>query len=75
MWSYNRGMAIAAALVAAGVIVDSQLVLEWVRGGLRLHEFSFSGVLGLWFLMLGFETFAFTLILHMVGTTERGRRA
>jgi hypothetical protein len=74
-WSYNRGMAIAAALVAAGVIVDSQLVVEWVRGGLRLHEFSFSGVFGLWFLILGFETFAFTLILHMVGMTDRGRRA
>ncbi len=76
IWSYNRGMALAAVLVAAGVAVDSQLVLQWVRGGLRLqeHEFSFFGVFGLWLLMTGFEAFAFTLILYMVDMTDRGRR-
>jgi hypothetical protein len=76
IWSYNRGMVLAAMLVAAGVVVDSQLVLEWVRGGLRLgeHEFSFHGVFGLWLLITGFQTFAFTLILHMVEMTDRGRR-
>jgi hypothetical protein len=76
IWSYNRGMALAAALVAAGFVVDLQLVMEWVRGGLRLqeHEFSFLGVFGLWLLIIGFETFAFTLILHMVDMTDRGRR-
>ncbi len=72
-WSYNRGMAVAAVLIFSGVVIDSLLVADWVRGGLRLGGLSFSGVLGLWLLMLGFETFAFTLILHMVGTTERGR--
>jgi glycosyltransferase involved in cell wall biosynthesis len=73
-WSYNRGMALAGMLVAAGIVVDSRLVLDWVRGGLHLGGFSFFGVFGLWFLILGFEAFAFTLILHMVGTTDRGRR-
>ncbi len=73
-WSYNRGMALAAFLVATGVIVDSRLVLDWLQGGLRLRGYSFSGVLGLWCVILGFETFAFTLILHMVGTIDRGRR-
>ena len=74
-WSYNRGMVLAATLVAAGIIIDSWLVLAWIRAGLHgLPESSFSAVVGLWLVMLGFETFAFTLILHMVGTTDRGRR-
>ncbi len=75
IWSYNRGMVLAALLVAAGLTVDSWLVLDWIRGGLHLQGFSFSAVLGLWAVILGFETFAFTLILHMVGMTDRGPRA
>jgi len=74
LWSYNRGMALSAAIGIAGVIVDSRLVLDWVRGDLRLSGFSFSGVLGLWLVMMSFETFAFTLILHMVAMTANGRR-
>jgi hypothetical protein len=74
-WSYNRGMALAATMVAAGVILNSWLVFDWVRAGLHgLSGFSFSAVVGLWLVMLGFETFAFTLILHMVVMTDRGGR-
>ena len=77
IWSYNRGMALSMALVTAGMVIDSQLVLQWIRGGLHLqeHEFSFFGVFGLWLLITGFEVFAFTLILHMVDMTDRGRRS
>jgi hypothetical protein len=72
-WSYNRGMTVAVVLSTAGVLADSRLVLDWIRGDLHLSGFSFSGVLGLWLVMMGFETFAFTLILHMVAMTARGR--
>jgi hypothetical protein len=75
VWSYNRGMFLAAALLAAGILVDSQLVFAWIRAGLHgLAGFSFSAVFGLWLVIMGFETFSFTLILHMVGTTDRGDR-
>ncbi len=75
LWSYNRGMVLAGWLVATGIILNIWLVVAWVCAGLHnLSDSSYSGVLGLWLVMLGFQTFAFTLILHMVGMTDRGRR-
>jgi len=69
--SYNRGMVVAAVLSATGLIADAWLLVNWLTSSLRLPGFSFPGVVGLLLLILGFQTFAFTLILHMVGTKSR----
>ena len=65
-WSYNRGIVLAAALSITGLTMDAWLLVRWLKSGLRLPGFSFAAVLGLLLLILGFQTFAFTLILHMV---------
>jgi hypothetical protein len=70
-WSYNRGMASAAALFAAGFVMNSWLAITWLQSDLRLSNLSWASVLGLLLIILAFETFAFTLILHMVATIRR----
>ncbi len=69
-WSYNRGMVLAGALSAVGVIAETWLLITWLKSHLQLTAISFPGVLGLLMIILGFETFAFTLILHMIAGTQ-----
>jgi glycosyltransferase involved in cell wall biosynthesis len=65
-WSYDRGVLAAAVVAGLGLVLDGTFLWEWVRGGLRPLEISHSGVLGLMLLILGFQTFAFTLLLQMI---------
>ena len=69
-------MALAGALFAMGVTADIWLLITWLRSQLHLTAMSFPGVgvLGLLLIILGFETFAFTLILHMIVGTDRASR-
>lgn len=64
-FSYNRGMTIAAGLVVAGLVLVSTLVVTWFRSALRLDQVSYHAILGLFFMILGFQTFGFTLLLEM----------
>jgi Glycosyl transferase family 2 len=63
--TYNRGMAAAAACVLGGLLLDAGFALHYVHSGLRLEEISYGGILGLLLVILGFQTFAFTLLLEM----------
>jgi len=65
--TYNRGVAASGVLVVLGVVPEVVLVVHWVSAGLRLSAFQYSSVLGLLLIVLGFQTFAFTLLLHMIG--------
>jgi glycosyltransferase involved in cell wall biosynthesis len=69
--TYNRGVAASAVLILAGLIPCISLLARWVAHGYRLAHFQYSSVLGLMLILLGFQTFGFTLILHMVGHHER----
>jgi glycosyltransferase involved in cell wall biosynthesis len=66
LWSYDRGVVAAAAISAAGLVLDGHVLWQWVRSGFRLQEVSYSGVFGLMLLVLGFQTFTFTLLLQMI---------
>ncbi len=65
-WTYDRGAVAAGLMTAAGFALDSVLLGRWISGGLLLDEISYPGVFGLLLLILGFQTFTFTLLLHMI---------
>jgi glycosyltransferase involved in cell wall biosynthesis len=65
--TYNRGMAVAAGLIAAGLVPNVALVIQWVANGMRLTTIDHPAVLGLALIILGFQTFAFTLLVHIIG--------
>lgn len=63
--SYNRGMVIAGLCVGAGLILAATLVWSYVQHGLRLQSLSHPAIFGLLLIILGFQTFCFTLLLEM----------
>jgi hypothetical protein len=73
-FTYNRGMAASALLIVAGLVPNLVLLVHWVSHGFRLHAIQYSSVFGLFLLILGFQTFGFTLLLHMMGRRSRLRR-
>ncbi|MBX6311604.1 MAG: glycosyltransferase family 2 protein [Isosphaeraceae bacterium] len=71
-FTYNRGMIAAALLGAVGFASNCVLLARWIGGGLRLKQISYPGVFGLLLIILGFQTFVFTLLFHMInGRHER----
>ncbi len=71
--SYDRGMLVGGLLMLIGFILEIILVGQWFSQGFRLSEISYSSVLGLMFLILGFQTITHTLILQMVLHSRRSR--
>jgi hypothetical protein len=63
--AYDRGMLTAAASVAVGVVLLGILVSRYVNNGLRLETISHPAILGLLLIILGFQTFCFTLLMEM----------
>ena len=64
--SYNRGIGTAFALMVAGLIPNVALLVNWVQEGFSLRQIDHPAVFGLNLIVLGFQTFAFTLLLHLV---------
>lgn len=63
--TYDRGMTIAAASTALGLILGLVFVAHWISADLKVYALSNSAVLGLLLIILGFQTFGFTLLLEM----------
>lgn len=64
---YDRSVGIAAILFLIGVGLDAVLVTSYVRQGLRLQfdaTVNYVGIAGVLFMIAGFTTFTFTLLLH-----------
>ncbi len=73
--TYNRGVAASALLIAAGIVPNAQLLVRWLSHGFRLPAIQYSSVFGLLLIVLGFQTFGFTLLLHMMGRRSRLSRS
>jgi hypothetical protein len=71
-FTYNRGVLAGTALTAVGSGLNLTLLLNWFHRGLRLAHVSHPALFGLLLIMLGFQTFVFTLLFHMI---ERRREA
>jgi len=69
--TYDKGMAAAALLVLAGVALTSPLLFQYAQGGLRLTHVSHPAVTGLFLMVMGFQTFCFTLLLEMLRRVAR----
>jgi hypothetical protein len=63
----NRGAALAGLLVLAGLVLDLILLVDWIAEGFRLTDLSYFGVFGLLLIVLGFQTFTFTILVQMLG--------
>ena len=72
IFSYNRGTFTGIFMIIFGLMLDLFLLYNWIENELMLNEISYSGVLGLIFMILGFQTFTFTLILHMIWQSKEG---
>jgi hypothetical protein len=63
--SYDRGMLISAGSVLVGTIMLSTLVYHYLNSDFRLFEISHPAIFGLLLIIVGFQTFCFTLLLEM----------
>ena len=77
MFPYNRTVAGSASAFLLGIGLTVPLIVDYVSSGLSLpndtgpvHHLAVTGLLAM---IIGFTTFAFTLILHAAALTERFR--
>lgn len=73
--TYNRGVAISGLLTVAGLVPNLVLLTRWLSADFHLRTIGYPSVFGLLLMILGFQTFGFTLLLHMLGQRCRMRRA
>jgi len=72
--TYNRGVAAAILLTGIGLLLNAILLIHWIRVGMLLEEISHPALFGLMLLILGFQTFTFTLLFHMINTRYESER-
>jgi hypothetical protein len=63
--SYNRGMILSGICACLGLFFVGVLAWHYVERGMKLDQVSYPAILGLLLIMLGFQTFGFTLLLEM----------
>ena len=73
-FSYDKGMIGAGTLIAIGFIADSRFLLNYIANNFQILNFSRDAILGLLMIILGMQTFSFTLLLELgrlLGTNPR----
>jgi glycosyltransferase involved in cell wall biosynthesis len=63
--TYDRSMIASAALMVAGLVLMGNLAFHYLKHGLQLEAISHPAIFGLLLVMLGFQTFCFTLLMEM----------
>ena len=63
--TYDRGMVASASFTLAGLMLLGHLVYRYLKLGLNLQAISHPAILGLLPVILGFQTFCFTLLMEM----------
>jgi glycosyltransferase involved in cell wall biosynthesis len=63
--SYNRGMLLSAGCVLVGIVLLGTLVYHYLNSEFKLFEISHPAIFGLLLIIVGFQTFCFTLLLEM----------
>ena len=63
--SYNRGMLFAGSSVLVGVVLLAVLVYHYFHSNFKLFQISHPAIFGLLLIIIGFQTFCFTLLLEM----------
>lgn len=63
--TYDRGMITAGACTLLGLGLGVRFICQWIAADYKINVLSNSAVLGLLLLIVGFQTFGFTLLLEM----------
>jgi len=63
--TYNRGVWLSVLLAGIGTLMVGVLAWTYVQHDLALTSVSYPAILGLLLIILGFQTFGFTLLLEM----------
>jgi glycosyltransferase involved in cell wall biosynthesis len=63
--SYNRGMLLGGGCALIGLLLLGALVYHYLTSDFRLFEISHPAIFGLLLIIVGFQTFCFTLLLEM----------
>ncbi len=63
--TYDRGMLLAGVCTVLGLALGGVLLSNYVAGGLKLATIWHPAILGLLLIILGFQTFCFTLLIEM----------
>jgi len=63
--TYNRGAIISFAFIAIGLYPVCLLVCQYINNSFKLYDLPLSAVFGLLLIIIGFQTFCFTLLLEM----------
>lgn len=64
--TFDRGVITGLILFFAGLLLNLNLTFLYIQSGLRLAHVYYPGVFGLLLMILGFQTFTFTLIIQMI---------
>ena len=64
-FTYDRGMILSGAVTVMGLMLLAHLVYRYLKLGLNLEAISHPAILGLLLVILGFQTFCFTLLMEM----------
>jgi len=71
--TYNRGVLGSGLLILGGLVPNAVLLARWLSHDLHLPSIQYSSVFGLLLLILGCQTFGFTLLLHMIARRARAQ--
>jgi glycosyltransferase involved in cell wall biosynthesis len=71
--TYNRGMMVTVLLTGCGLGLNGILVWHYMASGLKLTELSYLAIFGLLLIIVGFQTFCFTLLIEMMRRVSSGR--
>jgi len=63
--TYDRGMFGAAILVLLGLLLDIPFSVHYISNGFKLAALSYAPIFGLLLIVLGVQTFGFTLLLEL----------
>jgi hypothetical protein len=74
IFTYDHGMMASAVLGVTGLVLLGNLAYHYVKLGLKLESISHPAILGLLLLILGFQTFCFTLLIEMAKRMIPGSR-
>jgi hypothetical protein len=72
--TYDRGMLLSAGCAVLGGILLGGLVYHYFRSDFRLFEISHPAIFGLLLIIVGFQTFCFTLLLEMARRVATGNK-
>jgi glycosyltransferase involved in cell wall biosynthesis len=74
IFSYNKGIIAGCLLMLIGLLIEGYFVDTYVQNSFQLYEISKWAILGLTFLLIGFQTFTFTLVFNMIVFRNKAAR-